>query len=298
QGQLGRAFQELLGSKSGVFASRHEANLSDPDATIRYLDSIQPSLILNAAAYTAVDRAEHEPELARLVNAETPGRIAQWCSKKDVPLVHFSTDYVFSGKGSSPWKETSPISPLNVYGRTKAEGEKNIVEAGGRHLIFRTSWVYDTQGKNFLRTILKLAQEREILRIVDDQFGVPTLASDLARGAWEVLHKTLAAESFTSGFYHLCNQGETTWYEFAKAIIEEATHQRIYFKLKKIVPISSAEFPTPAIRPHNSRLDTSKAYNNLNVRLPDWRASLNCSIAKGLPRDLLRESPSASKELQ
>ncbi len=197
-----------------------------------------------------------------------------------IPLIHFSTDYVFSGEGTTPWKESDAIYPLNIYGKTKAAGEEKIKDAGGRHLIFRTSWVYDTEGKNFLRTMLKLAQDREVLRVVNDQFGAPTFASDLAKGAWQAVQNALAWKVFPSGTYHLCNDGETTWFHFAKAIFEEASKNGIELKIKQLDPISSSDFPTPAKRPFNSRLNTRKISEQLNVKMPDWRESLNLSMAK------------------
>jgi dTDP-4-dehydrorhamnose reductase len=282
RGQLGRRIVALIEPAKVIAASREDVDLSNPTACLAFLEDCQPDVVINAAAYTQVDRAESESALACKVNAEAPGKIAQWCALNHVPFVHFSTDYVFSGVGSAPWLEDDFIDPCNVYGRTKAEGERLVVEAGGRFLIFRTSWIYDTAGGNFLRTMLKLGQEREVLRVVNDQVGAPTWAEDLAFGALSALQHALEKDVFPSGIYHLCNQGETSWYFFAKAIFEEAVEQGFHLKIQQVDPILSSDYPTPARRPKNSRLNTDKVYEQLDVRLPEWRASLRKGLKKGL----------------
>jgi dTDP-4-dehydrorhamnose reductase len=284
-GQLGQAFKKILDPKTTLFTSRVENDLSKPDQVLRYIESVRPTTIINAAAYTQVDRAEIESDLARAINATSPGILAQWCQAEDIPFVHFSTDYVFSGLGSAHWKEDDPILPINSYGRTKAEGDKRVQNAGGKYLIFRTSWVYDILGKNFLRTILKLAAERETLRIVHDQIGAPTFAEDLAVGSWKALNHALKMPSFPSGTYHLCNQGEASWYQFAQAILDEARNIGIPLKINQIEPISSSEYPTPAQRPLNSRLDTAKVYEQLGVQLPHWRESLKRGMRDGFVKE-------------
>lgn len=272
-GQLGRAFSELLGPLA-LTASRKEADLSQPEACLDFIKKIRPTAILNAAAYTQVDLAEKEEALALKINGETPGLIAKWCAQETIPFVHFSTDYVFSGEGTAPWRETDPVSPLSAYGRTKLEGERRIVEAGGLHLIFRTSWVYDAHGKNFLTTMLRLGKEREILRVVSDQIGAPTFAADLARGAVQALGHAAKKPSFPSGIYHLCNAGETSWHHFAEQIFAFAALKNIPLQVKKVEPISTSDYPTPAQRPKNSRLSHQKVEQTLGIQLPNWKESL------------------------
>ena len=220
-GQLGRAYLKLLKQEEPtaeiVGASHSDADLRRPENYLRYIEKIRPAVIFNAAAYTKVDLAESENELALEINAVAPGRIAEWCARQNVPFVHFSTDYVFPGSGEAPWLETDPVAPLNFYGRSKAEGEVRVTQARGHSLIFRTSWVYDSQGKNFLTTMLQLGKEREILRVVGDQIGAPTYAPDLALASYLALKKSLEMPNFSGGIFHLVNSGFTSWYEF-KAI--------------------------------------------------------------------------------
>jgi len=234
--------------------------------------------VINTAAYTAVDLAEKEKDLAWRINAQAPGKIAQWCARHEIPLVHFSTDYVFSGEGNRPWQENDIPSPLNTYGQTKLEGEKSVMDAQGKFLLFRTSWVYDAHGKNFVKTMLQLGQTKETLKVVADQTGAPTYATDLAKGAWSALVRATQMNPFPSGIYHLCNAGETTWYGFAKAIFEGAHQLKIPLYLKTVEPIPSSEYPTPAKRPKNSRLNTSQAETTFAVRLPPWQDSLHTCL--------------------
>ena len=277
-GQLARSFLDLLPPTQVRAVSRSEADFSDPKSCIKILNEYAPTSVINANAYTKVDLAEKEPESAFQVNAYTPGEIHRWCTSQDVPLIHFSTDYVFSGEGTLPWKESDPIQPLNRYGESKAEGEKIIQSLGGKFLIFRTSWVYAQEGQNFLRSMLRLGKERETLQIVSDQVGAPTYAPDLARGALECLQKAAWLEKYPSGIYHLCNSGETSWFHFAEEIFRLAKIRGHHFKLKEMKKISSVEYPTPARRPLNSRLDTTKAQEVFDVRLPDWKKSLETCI--------------------
>lgn len=274
QGQLGSALRRILKDAPLLNPSRAEFDLSQPNLCLAYLEKHQPSLVFNAAAFTQVDLAEKERELARTINTEAPAQIAAWCAQKSVPFVHYSTDYVFSGQGSASWKETDPIQPLNYYGETKALGEQKITQAGGKFLIFRTSWVYDAQGKNFLRTMLKLGKEKESLRIVNDQFGAPTFATHLAWGSLIALQQALEAAHFPSGIYHLCNSGETSWYQFAQEIFSLARQKGIALQVQKVEPISSSEFPTPAQRPQNSRLNMDKLKNSFQLQLPSWEEGL------------------------
>lgn len=272
-GQVGRALVEMLGDRcTGL--GRSEADLAAPATLTEALEPYAPSAVINAAAYTLVDRAESEGHLASTINGESPGVIARWCAGRGVPLVHFSTDYVFPGTGSEPWVESDAVAPLNTYGATKLFGEQRIAEAGGRWLIVRTSWVYDAVGRNFFTTMLALMSERTTLSIVDDQHGAPTYASHLAAATIRALDSATAMPVFPSGVYHLCNGGETTWYGFACAIRDEAVARAIPLAIERIDPISSAEYPVPARRPANSRLNTSKAREILGVALPDWRDGL------------------------
>lgn len=274
QGQVGRALATQLNSPNLILGTRGHADLANPQACLKWIQSIRPTLIFNAAAYTQVDQAEKDSDLAYRINSETPGLIAKWCAQNDVPFIHFSTDYVFSGEGSSAWKETDPIAPLNTYGKSKAEGEQKIAQSGSDFLIFRTSWVYDAYGKNFLKTMLRLGQEKEQLKIVNDQVGAPTYAPDLAEMTIQAVEKALTLPIFPSGIYHLSHQGETTWYEFAKAIFDSATKRGIPLKVQSVLPILSSEYPTPAVRPKNSRLNTDKAFFTFGIRLPHWKDGL------------------------
>lgn len=276
-GQVGRALCALLGPQARA-VDRTQLDLSRPEELPGKLESLWASepfgAVINAAAYTQVDLAEKEEELAHRVNAESPGILARFSASRGIPFIHYSTDYVFNGEGNSPWKVEDPTSPLNAYGRGKLEGEKKIAQAGGKWLIFRTSWVYDAEGKNFLRTMLKLAQERETLRIVSDQMGAPTYAPHLAQATLVALRNAQETAPFPSGVYHLCSGGTTSWHGFAQAIFEEARKNGFSLKVGEVLAIRSEDFPTPARRPRNSRMDTSKARNVLGAQLPDWEEGM------------------------
>jgi dTDP-4-dehydrorhamnose reductase len=268
-GQLARALKSL--QPDALFLDRARADLSHPQSLSQALEGYDPYALINAAAYTQVDNAEKEEALATTVNAESPAVMAAYCARRRIPFVHFSTDYVFDGSGDAPWKENDSTAPLNAYGRSKLAGERAVAHAGGKHLIFRTSWVYDAEGKNFLNTILRLASDREELRIINDQFGAPTYAPHLAGGALAALEKAMRRPEFPSGVYHLCNQGVTTWHGFASLIVEHARRLDKPVKVKTITPIPAREYPLPAARPHNSRLDCARALSMFGVSLPDWR---------------------------
>ncbi|CAK0775160.1 dTDP-4-dehydrorhamnose reductase [Gammaproteobacteria bacterium] len=272
-GQVGKALVRKLGPHA-LALSRQELNLAELSTLPALLDAIQPCVVLNAAAYTQVDRAEQEEALALTINGDAPGILARWCAARDVPFIHYSTDYVYSGEGIIPWVEDSPVAPLNVYGRSKLAGDLAVAAAGGKWLIFRTSWVYDAQGKNFLNTMVRLGEEREILRVISDQHGAPTYAPDLAEATLMIMEQALAMPRFPSGIYHLCNSGETTWHEFATAILEAISQRGVKLKTRMIEAITTADYPTPARRPLNSRLNSKKIYKTFNVELPDWRAGL------------------------
>ncbi len=298
-GQVGRAYLALLAQDPAATeilpVSRRDADLNQPKSCVDYLHAHKPTTVINAAAFTQVDLAETETAAARRVNAESPGLIARWCAEQGVPLVHFSTDYVFPGTGTRPWAETDPIEPLSHYGQTKAEGEQLITQAGGQYLIFRTSWVYDAYGKNFLNTMLKLGRERETLRIVRDQVGAPTYAPNLARGSFDALKHALAGKAFVtdsgfpSGIYHLVNTGETTWYDFAQAIFERARKSGMPLQVKTVEAILSSEFPTPARRPLNSRMNTDLASATFGVRLPSWQEGLTQCLNELFKRSLEKQ---------
>jgi len=287
-GQVGRELQRALGTLGEVVAlDRHSqplhgdlANLEALAATVR---AVQPTVIVNAAAYTAVDKAESEPELARRINAEAPGLLAVLAKETNAWLVHYSTDYVFDGSGTAPWSEDAPTGPLNVYGQTKLEGEQAIVASGCRYLNFRTSWVYAAEGNNFLKTMLRLARERDKLSVVDDQWGAPTGAELIAEVTTHALKQVLLGTEVVagkaddlSGTYHLAAAGTVNWHGYAQHVIELARAQYPeQICAREIAPVSTSAFPTPARRPANSRLDTSKLQRTFQLQLPAWQAGVD-----------------------
>ena len=243
----------------------------DPEGVARTVRTVRPDAIVNAAAYTAVDRAESEPELAHQVNAAAPGAIAQAAREVGAALVHYSTDYVFDGSGDRPWREEDPTGPLGVYGRTKLEGEERIRAAQPLHLVLRTSWVYGARGGNFARTMLRLAREREQLTVVDDQFGAPTGADLLADVTAHAL-RDLLVDPARAGTYHVAAAGETTWHGYARFLVGKAQQHGEILKAgaPQVLPVPSSAFPTPARRPHNSRLDTGRFRAVFRLTLPPW----------------------------
>lgn len=278
-GQLGVELQRLLPETDLHALSRRDVDLTDGHAIRSVIRRIRPGVIVNAAAYTAVDRAESEPELARAVNAIAPAIMAEEARSLDAWLLHFSTDYVFDGSSARPWIESDTPNPLNVYGRTKLEGERGIASTGCRHLIFRTSWVYASHGANFLRTILRLAGERDKLTIVDDQTGAPTSATQLARATAPIL-KELSDQSrppLKSGIYHMTCSGSTTWFGFAQAIIASS---RSGGRTPEVIPISTEQYPTPARRPRNSTLNCDKLERTMGIRLAPWQSALDEVMAE------------------
>ncbi len=271
-GQLASAIRRFR--PDSVFLERRQLDLSEPDTISDRLKEYAPDMVINAAAYTQVDNAEKEEKLIFNINAKAPEALAYYCASRNIPFIHFSTDYVFNGSKDTPWNEEDATAPLNAYGRSKAAGEKYIADIGGKYLLFRTSWMYDAQGRNFLNTILKLAKEREELRIIDDQFGAPTYAPHLAKAVLSALEIAGQKPAFPSGIYHLCNFGYTTWYGFAVRIIEIARACGVDIKMRHIYPIPASEYPLPAKRPTNSRLDCSKAQMIFNISMPDWHQGL------------------------
>ena len=291
-GQIGSALEPLLAPLGELTAlGRSDLDLANPDDIRRAISSLRPLIIVNAAAYTAVDRAEAEEPLARAINGDAPAVIAEEARKIGAFLVHYSTDYVFDGRSRSPYTESDSTNPVNAYGRTKLAGEEAIRNSQVPHLILRTAWVYATSGKNFLLTILRLAAERNELRIVNDQFGAPTWSREIAAGTARVLNPFCTSESALqefaalSGTYHLTAAGQTTWCDFALAILDESSHlshQPAWLTAvnsgrplrAKIVPIPTADYPTPALRPAYSVLSNARFASTFGFALPDWRAQL------------------------
>jgi len=263
-----------------------EIDLTNPDSIREWVRESSPGVIINAAAYTAVDKAETEPDRCNLINGTAPGILAEEAKKLGSLLVHYSTDYVFDGRKTTPYTENDPTGPLNVYGKSKLAGEQAIQAAGVPHLIFRTSWVYSTGGKNFLLTILRLASEREELRIVNDQIGCPNWSRCLAEATLGVINRISAQGGVPflnklSGIYHMSGTGQTTWCEFAVMILQNVTNQLevsdtpSVFKAKRVIPISTSEFPTRAKRPAYSVLDNRKLFEEFGITLPMWSIQLS-----------------------
>lgn len=283
-GQVGRELRRSLQSLGQVVATSRDgrledggacqvADLSDPAALERLVAEVAPSAVVNAAAYTAVDKAESDRQAAFRINAQAPGALAHSCAQAGIPLVHYSTDYVFNGQGNVPYREDAPTAPLGVYGASKLAGEEAVRAGGGQHLILRTAWVYAAHGHNFLRTMLRLGAERDELRVVADQVGSPTPAALIADVTAIALSRALAAGQ-VSGIWHLVAAGETSWHGFAEAIFDEAVAVGLLPRAPRVVPITTADYPTPARRPAYSRLDTSRLERDFGVELPDWRQGL------------------------
>jgi len=274
--ELARSLQPL---GEVVACDRRRADLSDPAALAALVESIAPQLIVNAAAYTAVDRAEQEPELATTINGDAPGALAAAARRLGALFVHYSTDYVFDGSGDAPRDERAPVAPINAYGRSKLAGERAIAQAGGDWLVLRASWVYASRGSNFVRTMLRLGAERESLRVVADQIGAPTSARLIADATAQLVRQALDERGqgrFQSEVLHLSAAGETSWHGFAQAIFEgwRALAGADSLKLRGLVPIPTTDYPTPAARPLNSRLDCSRIRERYGLDLPDWREGL------------------------
>ena len=278
-GQVGTELRRVFADRRLLALDRKAADLSQPESLRAIVREAAPSILLNAAAYTAVDRAEAEPEVADAVNHRAVNVLAEEAERAGALLVHYSTDYVFDGTKASPWVETDGPAPLNVYGASKLAGECAVLAAGKRHLILRTSWIYGPHGHNFLRTMLRLGREREVLRIVDDQRGAPTSSAALAEATRAIVDRLEREDAPTAeqwgGVYHASCGGEATWCGFAAAIFEKAARQEqragVWARLE---PIASHEYPTPATRPRNSVLDCGKLRDRFGVQLPEWREAL------------------------
>jgi dTDP-4-dehydrorhamnose reductase len=282
-GQVGGALQSALWRQAEIIApGRSQLDLSNASSIAPVLDRMQPDLIINAAAYTAVDRAEDEANLAFRVNASAPTMIAQWAATHAVPLIHFSTDYVFNGSGERPWREEDCCEPLSIYGKTKLAGEVGIREAAGIHLIIRTSWVYASAGNNFFRTMIGLAKERSELRVVADQIGAPTSARSIANAVQKIAlmdaNEIANAFSDANGLVHLTNSGFTSWHGFACGILDQLKRHPIELRANAVIPIETKDFPTKAVRPLNSRLDLSRLKNNLGLETSSWQQALAVEI--------------------
>jgi dTDP-4-dehydrorhamnose reductase len=273
-GQLGAALCGHAGDHGLVLHAppRSELDLADPASILRVLESRAFAGVINGGAYTAVDRAESEPANAWAVNAVAPGVIARWAAARKVPLIQVSTDYVYPGTGEAAHVETDAIGPLSVYGASKAAGELAVLASGARAVIARTSWVVSPWGANFVKTMLRLGAERETLSVVADQHGAPTSAEDMAEALLAIMARLIRDPDAPTGVYHVANSGETTWFGVAEAVFEAAAARGR--KTPGLVPITTADYPTPARRPPNSRLSGDKLAADYGLRLPDWRASL------------------------
>lgn len=281
-GQVGWELQRTLQPLGTVIAcDRRQLDLAQIDRFRAAVIDLRPHIIVNPAAYTAVDQAESDAAQAQTINAEAVGVLAEVAKTRDALLVHYSTDYVFDGQQATPYRETDPTAPLGIYGRSKLAGEQAIAAVGGRHLIFRTCWVYGARGRNFLRTILRLAGERDALRVVDDQIGAPTWSRMIATAT----ALALARHQDQQGIYHLAAAGETSWHGFASALVEGAVRRRLLAHTLPIHRIASADFPTPARRPVNSRLDGTRLQHDFALSLPHWSDQLALCLDEMQPID-------------
>lgn len=293
-GQVGWELQRTLAPLGNlVVADRDDKSLpldlAKPDDIRRLVREIRPALIVNAAAYTQVDKAEEEIDKAMAINGKAPGILAEEASRTGAALVHYSTDYVFDGKSTTPYRESDTPNPINAYGQTKLEGDRAIEASGGSYLIFRTSWIYGARGENFLLTMLRLARERETLKIVDDQIGSPTWSRQIAESTAQILSRASCRSSARNnldfreylsdikGIYNLTSSGTTSWYGFAKAILED-TSGLITNRLREISPIPTTEYPVPAPRPPFSAMSGDKLFQTFGQRLPHWHHALDLCL--------------------
>lgn len=279
-GQVGWELQRALAPLGNVIALDRNGqdglcgDIGNLDGLRGTIEQIKPDLLVNAAAYTAVDQAQSEPELAATLNHHAPALMAELMKALGGCLIHYSTDYVFDGSGNQPWQETDTTGPLNVYGATKLAGEQAIQASGCAHLIFRTSWVYASRGNNFAKTMLRLGKERETLNVINDQIGAPTGVELIADVTAHALRQWQHQPDI-SGIYHLAAQGETSWYDYARYVFDWAKSAGLPLALQSVNPIPSEDYPAPAIRPKNSRLDCNKLKTTFNLQLPDWKQGVN-----------------------
>lgn len=279
-GQVGTALTSLLTPLGEIAAyGRAGADFTRPDDVERLVHREQPAVIVNAAAYTAVDKAESEPEIATLVNATTPGRLAEVAAQIGARLIHISTDYVFDGEKPAPYVEDDPTDPINVYGRSKRDGELAIAATAADYLILRTSWVHSASHANFAAKILEVAAQRDELKVIDDQIGCPTSARLIAEVIGRIIALGEAGRPLAAGLYHLTTEGETSRYDYARFIIDEARRLGATLKAERILPVPSSAFPTPAPRPRNSHLSTHKLRTALGQDLPGWREDVLPTIS-------------------
>lgn len=282
-GQLGWELQRSLAPLGELLAldrqsTSHCGDLSNLEGLAETVRAFQPDVVVNAAAYTAVDKAESDQPTAHLINALAPEVLSRTCEALGAYLVHFSTDYVFDGAGQTPWLESDATGPVNVYGRSKLAGEQGIAKQGAKHVIFRTSWVYGTEGGNFAKTMLRLAQEREKMAVINDQFGAPTGAALLA----DITTLCLQQAQPLTGIYHLAAAGETSWHAYAQYVLQsaQALKPSLNYTIKEVAAVPTSEFPTPAARPLNSRLNCSQLENALQLKLPAWQRGVDAMLAK------------------
>ena len=282
-GQVGWELQRSLAPLGEVLAlDRHSTSycgdLTHLEGLADTVRLFKPNVVVNAAAYTAVDKAESDPETAHLVNALAPEVLSRACAAIGARLIHYSTDYVFDGSGQTPWVETDATGPVNSYGRSKLAGEQGIAKQGAQHVIFRTSWVYGTEGGNFAKTMLRLAQEREKMTVINDQFGAPTGAALLA----DITALALQTHQPLSGIYHVAASGVTTWFEYANHVLAKAKQLKpsLNYVVKEVLPVPTSEFPTPAQRPLNSRLHCGRLEQALQLQLPPWQSGVDQLLAK------------------
>ena len=289
-GQVGWELRRALAPLGALHCLRRAStdgslcgDLSQPEALARTVRTLQPDIVVNAAAYTAVDKAESEQALAYVINAESPGRLAEEMASLGGWLVHFSTDYVFDGSGDSPRDESADTAPLNVYGKSKLDGERRIAAAGANHLILRTSWVHAARGGNFARTMLRLAAERDSLNVIDDQVGAPTGADLLADITAHAMRQAIT-DAAVSGTYHAAAAGAVSWYGYARHVLDWARQRGVPLKTgsEAVSPISTRQYPTPAARPLNSRLDTQKLQRTFGLTLPPWQTGVERMLAEVL----------------
>jgi dTDP-4-dehydrorhamnose reductase len=284
-GQVGSELRRSLGPLGDVVATTRSGTLEDgtacdradfdaPESLAALIERVAPEIVVNAAAHTAVDRAESELDAAFRANAQAPQAIAEACARRGIRLVHYSTDYVFDGRGTRPYREDDPTAPAGVYGASKLAGEEAIRASGTPHLILRTAWVYAAHGRNFLRTILRLAGERDELRVVADQIGTPTPATLIA----DATARVLAQPATRSGTWHLTATGATSWHGFAEAIMQGAHARGLIARIPRVLPIATADYPTPAARPAYSVLDCSALQRDFGIALPDWQEGLSRTL--------------------
>jgi dTDP-4-dehydrorhamnose reductase len=276
-GQVGSALVARLGERAYP-VDRKILDLAQPADMPNVLSRLAPDVIVNPAAYTAVDKAEEEPDLARVINTEAPGAMARWAASRGVPFIHLSTDYVFDGSGDKPWREDDETGPLSVYGETKLAGEKAVRSASGLHLVVRTSWIYASKGKNFVRTIARLAGESRELRIVADQVGTPTSAALIADALARMVEdgpKTIADRfAAAQGLVHFAASGATSWHGFAVTILQGLRDRGARLVADRVIPIRTEDYPTKAVRPRNSRLDLTRFSRVFGTTPPQWEAAL------------------------